>query len=465
MLGKKVVLVAFLVAGSAVLGGEAVEPRGDASGSGNIRNPHPAFVIRVEVDKPDRVYFEGETLEARIKSSRDGYLFLFNYRPDGTVWCIFPNSFQRDNAIRAGEEIVVPAPEAPFVFQICPPLGQEVLQAIVSVKPVEPQQLGVFSLTEAQSTQLLPDRVKVICPAEKPQEWAEHQIKIETRPKTQKKPQEHKPRRISLLIGVGRFTDSHIRQLRSPANDVDRMEKILREEGRFDEILVLKDEEATYAAIRKAICELLPSKAAPGDEVILYFSGHGGRCADDNGDEADGLDEYLVPHDGQYVEPWQDPKALRDTMILDDTFARWVQELDGRRLVVVIDACYSGGHSQFEKGLPILTKTPIRFDFADDIREELSRVKNLGQEVILFASCSAQEIAVECREKPLSVMTACLADYIEQTPAPVTLRQAAEHTAEAVRDYLQKHYQGLTQTPYLVGEEAAEQFCVKPLAF
>ena len=37
--------------------------------------------------------------------------------------------------------------------------------------------------------------------------------------------------------------------------------------------------------------------ANPGDTVVITFSSHGGQVRDDNGDEADGLDEYLVPHD------------------------------------------------------------------------------------------------------------------------------------------------------------------------
>jgi len=451
---------------------EQLEPVRSDSSPPKIQNDHAAFSVRVDVDKPDRVYYEGEQLVARVRSSRDGYLFLFNYRPDGTVQCIFPNAFQKENRIRAGEEVIVPAPEAPFVFRIRPPFGEEILQAVVCLEAVPPQQLGVASLTEQASTPVPFEGVKAICPVEKPQSWAEHSVQVETRPLGKEPQPKHK--RIALLIGVGKFQDSRIRPLEAPAHDVELVGTVFRDGGRFDEVITLVDENATYRSIQEHICELLPAATVSGDVIVIYFTGHGGRCADDNGDEQDGLDEYLVPYDGQYVEPWKDQEALRNSMILDDTFARWVQCLDGRQVVVIIDACYSGGHTALEKGLPPLIRSKptvpstqeaaAGFDFVDDIREELTRVKNLGQEVVLLASCSAQEIAVVDRPKPVSVMTAFLTEYLERTAPPVTVRQAADYVIEVVPAYVRKHYPGVTQTPYLVGEEAAEQICLKPAA-
>ena len=41
-----------------------------------IRNDHPAFVVRVDVDHPDHVYRAGDLLQVRVTSERAGYLYL-----------------------------------------------------------------------------------------------------------------------------------------------------------------------------------------------------------------------------------------------------------------------------------------------------------------------------------------------------------------------------------------------------
>lgn len=78
--------------------------------------------------------------------------------------------------------------------------------------------------------------------------------------------------------------------------------------------------------------------AGPDDQVFIFFSGHGTTVTDDDGDEADGLDEAFVMYDAESM-------ALPDSnsFVHDDTFARWVRDLKTNRVVTVIDACHSGG--------------------------------------------------------------------------------------------------------------------------
>ena len=102
--------------------------------------------------------------------------------------------------------------------------------------------------------------------------------------------------------------------------------------------ILLQNEQATLDAILTAIYEKMVQNTRPGDTAFLFFSCHGGRCADTNGDEADGLDEYLVPDDAELGKP--------ETMLLDDMFARWMAALDGRQVFIVLDNCYSGGSSK-----------------------------------------------------------------------------------------------------------------------
>ena len=55
--------------------------------------------------------------------------------------------------------------------------------------------------------------------------------------------------------------------------------------------------EPTKAAIEEGITEWLVGNARPGDNVVIWYSGHGSQMWDEDGDEDDGLDETLAPAD------------------------------------------------------------------------------------------------------------------------------------------------------------------------
>lgn len=70
-----------------------------------------------------------------------------------------------------------------------------------------------------------------------------------------------------------------------------------------------------------------------GDSLVFYYSGHGLRQPDFEGDEIDGFDETICPVD-----------FLKEGMIVDnDIYATIVQPLtEGVRLHAIVDACHSG---------------------------------------------------------------------------------------------------------------------------
>jgi hypothetical protein len=65
---------------------------------------------------------------------------------------------------------------------------------------------------------------------------------------------------------------------------------------------------------------------------VFYYSGHGSRRRDLDGDELDGYDETL---------------ALYDRQVLDDDLHRiWLRFAPGVRLVMISDCCHSGINSR-----------------------------------------------------------------------------------------------------------------------
>lgn len=91
------------------------------------------------------------------------------------------------------------------------------------------------------------------------------------------------------------------------------------------------DGPATFENIEGAVSDIR-DKEKPGDEVVFFFSGHGGWTLDDNGDEADGVDEMIVVHDGSAVEG-----------ISDDMLVSWFSGFQASRIIFIFDTCLAGG--------------------------------------------------------------------------------------------------------------------------
>jgi len=102
----------------------------------------------------------------------------------------------------------------------------------------------------------------------------------------------------------------------------------------------LLDIQATKAAIHAAIVNWLDPLEDENTAVVISFSGHGMYAPDDNDDEDDPYDEFIVPHEIEWdpVEGWRHEMAISD-----DELAGWLSVLDSQHIVILIDSCFSGG--------------------------------------------------------------------------------------------------------------------------
>ncbi len=410
----------------------------------DVRNEQAQFAVRIEVDHPDRVYEGGQTVTARVRSERDGYLYLLDLSPDQKLTCLFPNRVQSDNRISAGKAVTIPAADAGFVLRVRPPFGQETLTAVVTDRPIDPVQLGVQSLIAKDVTALQPRDVKsvVVELKKRPAAWAEHRIEITT---LAEKAVPMKARRVALFIGIQKYADPHIPALSACVKDAQEIAAALKQCGQLDDVQVLLNEQATLANIRKAICGRLVAKTKPGDCIFLYWSGHGGRCARTSG-EPGAFSEYLVPYDGRLGSM----DSIRRTMLLDDTFGRWVQDLDGRKVIFILDTCYSAGQAAGQKGIgPNRAGSDIPFH--NFLERQLQRAKDIGQkETAILASAKASQQAFERWEGDMSVMTFFLVKQLKSADGKVSLADAFENVQTAVPEYVKEKYAGATQDPVLV---------------
>lgn len=141
----------------------------------------------------------------------------------------------------------------------------------------------------------------------------------------------------ALVIGIDRYR--HVSPLIGTVNDARAMKAWMSSHLAFGDgdIRMLLDGEATRENILRSIEDWLIAGTRPGDDVFLYYSGHGYQQRDENDDEADRLDETLVP-----VDVTIGPDGAPRGMIADDEVAALMARLAGRRVHVVIDACHSG---------------------------------------------------------------------------------------------------------------------------
>ncbi|MEP7195872.1 MAG: caspase family protein [Saprospiraceae bacterium] len=199
----------------------------------------------------------------------------------------------------------------------------------------------------------------------------------------------------ALLAGVGKYPVSSKWPNLSSVNDIKLLSSSLQFFGIPSEnIKLMKDDEITRGSLLRMIESSLTNKVKAGDFAIFHFSGHGQQIPDQNGDEADGLDEALVPNNS----PKYFSKGIYEgeNLILDDDLAFAFNKLRKKlgptgRLLVTLDACHSGTAT---RGLQTARGTDII------MAEEGFSKKNLqeSKELILLdneLSNSAPDLAPE----------------------------------------------------------------------
>ena len=143
----------------------------------------------------------------------------------------------------------------------------------------------------------------------------------------------------ALLIGISDYIhleDAEGGDLPGAEHDARRVRDVLVLRGYVPEenVRLLLNAEATRAAIEEGITGWLAENARPGDNVTIFFAGHGSQMWDESGDEEDGLDETLAPADVLATSTEHD--------ISDDTFNAWLSSLPTDNVVVILDNCNSG---------------------------------------------------------------------------------------------------------------------------
>ena len=163
--------------------------------------------------------------------------------------------------------------------------------------------------------------------------------------------------RWAVVVGINNYTKESGWGKISGADDIDIVVPMLQRLG-FDEnnITILADSTATKSNIRQSLITIA-ERAEHGDVIYFHFSGHGQLITDLNNDERDeygyliGYDTALIPYDA--CRKYDPLKYRGENHIIDDELNEWLHHIkakigDEGTLIVVLDACHSGGATRDE---------------------------------------------------------------------------------------------------------------------
>jgi helicase len=126
---------------------------------------------------------------------------------------------------------------------------------------------------------------------------------------------------VGKFIGIDRYRSPHVNWLCCAKTGAVALEALFADTLGGDTALIL-DEEATHARIEAELNEL--TRCTTGDTVVISFSGHGSESHE------------LVTYDA-------DPRHLPQTAIPLEELAVWFSRIPARRLILLLDCCFSGG--------------------------------------------------------------------------------------------------------------------------
>ena len=196
----------------------------------------------------------------------------------------------------------------------------------------------------------------------------------------------------------------------------------------------------------------LASVAQPQDLIFVYFSGHGTQLPAQPGTSDDGVDNALVPYEFNGPHP-----SARD-FIRNTELVQMIGTLPTKKVILVIDACYSGGLYRALNETLIGAKPKFFVpppEVQAQIQAEAVQTRALPSghptraQGVLFAAAQRDQTAAEL--KIGSLFTLALIDEMQQANSG-TLATVFESAAKEV-DTLSKH----KQTPVAVGDRSVAE--------
>ena len=245
--------------------------------------------------------------------------------------------------------------------------------------------------------------------------------------------------KYAVLIGINDYEHERIQDLNYSEADAVYLQNVLIKYARYkpQNIRILLGENATYRNIKRDIY-WLSSQVRNEDDVFFYFSGHGTRIEDMDGNEEDHMDEAFCPFETDIDDP--------SSVILDDEIGLWFRRIRANRIIIVLDCCHSGGAAGRDlsednsKGIEMGGEVQAR-DFVSTDSDPYVRDLTIDNKFIMTAS-DADEQSYENPKLGHGVFTYYLGEAIRgngdtDQNKEVTTKEMYEYTRKKTLEFAQ----------------------------
>lgn len=230
----------------------------------------------------------------------------------------------------------------------------------------------------------------------------------------------------ALVIGISEFKNPSL-NLKYAAKDAGDFKDFLVSKCHFapDHVKLLVNSNANKNRILDLIGDSwLPRVVLPDDLVVIFISSHGSPSEMD----VCGVN-YVVAHD-------TNPDKLFTTGIQIQQLANTIRErVHSNRVLVILDACHSGGASEGGKGIQRMSNV-----------DATQVAQGTGHMVI--CSSSKTEASWESKKYPNGVFTHTLIEALQKNGDKTTLTDAFASLKEGVQSQVAAE-RGVMQTPVL----------------
>jgi len=267
----------------------------------------------------------------------------------------------------------------------------------------------------------------------------------------------------ALFIGIDKYNSKNkkIKNLEGCVSDMYLMKETVTDVfGSLPkDTLVLTNHRATTQNILDSL-EHLVEELKPGEQVFMYYAGHGGQVPNvsRNEEDAEAYDQILVPHDFSKTEP-----------LLDDILQTYFNRVpEGAKFIMILDSCHAGGmaraliFSMLIDGIQRKGWTPRSIGRISRTEYSPIELQKLGEykkrymieksksHFILLAAAQPHELAWErfFGEEKHGIFTYHLHEILKEKKASLTPVNLINYAYSKIKTYRKN------QMPRLIGNEA-----------
>ena len=263
--------------------------------------------------------------------------------------------------------------------------------------------------------------------------------------------------RRAIVIGIGQQEDKAWGKINGD-RDVPFVEEMLKNaKFKTGNIKKLVNQQATKAAIVNAF-KTLALQSKRGDVVYVHYSGHGQQMKDVHNDEKDGLDECWIPYDA-YRKPCE--KDRGEKHLTDDEVNYYLNAIrdkigDSGKMLVVIDACHSGGATRGDEDEVVrgvedifeAIKSFIWGTSADNGKADVNpNAKENKERWITISACKSDQVNIEMKSPAVGKLTYAIYNKVKENTG-----NDNDDFIKRIRKFVNSNTGSRPQYPEMTGE-------------